>query len=219
MRGWSMCLVPMAVSVVALPLAAQQHGDMQPPPAEHRMHMQACMAMTAHPGPAMLLRVQKALGLSPAQVAQIRQLQQQSANATREHMREAMEAHQHAEQLLRSDAPDMTALEAAAKLAAEHTALAHVAMIRAGVEARKVLTAEQRQKLQTGMAMMHEMMSPQPMDSAGPGGRRGMMPPGGMQRMRVEITREPGMDRTGMTTMMGGSGMGMMGCMPMPGMM
>lgn len=205
MRKWSMCLVPMAVSAAALPLAAQQHREMQPQVAEYRMHMESCMAMTAHPGPAMLLRVQKALGLSPAQVAQIEQLQQQSSSATQEHMREAMQAHQRAQQLLRSDAPDMTALEAAAKEAAEHTALAHVAMIRAGVDARKVLTTEQRQKLQTGMAMMHEMMRPPRMDSAGPGARPGMM---GMQM----TTRMP---------MMGGmAGMPMVQCMAgMPGAM
>ncbi len=227
MKVWSTCLVTMALSAASLPAAAQEHGGMQPPPgggrAEASMHAQPCMDMMSQPNPAMLLRMKDALGLSAAQVTQLQQVQQQGSSAMQEHMREAMQAHERGRQLLRADAPDMTAVETTAKQAAEHMALAHVAMIRAGVDARKVLTADQRQKLQTGMAMMRAMMRPMMMDSAGARHRPGMMGERGegqgeMRRMRVEITRGPGMmGETSMMTMMGG--MDMMHCMPMAGMM
>ena len=128
------------------------------------------MMATGGPGPAMILRMSDALELTDDQVSRLSEIRDEFSDNRQQHMSVAMAAHQKAAQALEGDSPDFGAYEEALSEAASHMVQAHVTMAQASVQARGVLSQDQRQQLQQGMHMMREMMGE-------PGMQRGMMQP------------------------------------------
>lgn len=118
----------------------------------HSMMMQ----MIGPPTPAMILSHKGQLGLSADQVSRLESLQKQAQPACAGHMRLGMESHRAANQLLEVASPDFAAYSAKLKEATAHLVEGHVAIARAAVAARSVLTAAQRQTLKDRMAEMHK---------------------------------------------------------------
>ncbi len=119
-----------------------------------------CMAMMGgmmgKANPVMALHHAEALGLSEEQVSELKDRMASAHEAGMSHMRLAMETRASAEELLDADTPDLAAYEARLENAAGHMVQAHVAIARAGVDARTVLTPEQRAQLDA-MPMDHGM--------------------------------------------------------------
>lgn len=151
--------------------AGHQHG--QPAQDSTRMmgHGMMCMGMmgggdmgmgmammSGAPSPAMILRAADALALTAEQKTRLEALQTQSSEAVQPHMQQAMAAHHEAVQALQGDAPDLVAYESALKEAMNHMAAMHVESARAGVDARAVLTPDQRMELTNATTMMRGMM-------------------------------------------------------------
>lgn len=187
-------VLAVAALLSSVPAAAQEkHGPQQMPmQGEAVQGMQHCMAMMGGPPPQMLLQHREALGLSADQVSRLEALQVRARETAMPHMQPAMQTHTAAAELLKADAPDFQGFEAKLREAADHMVRAHVAMARVAVDARRVLTPEQRDGLdELGRGMM--------------GGEQGMMG-GGHGQMEQGA--------------MGGVVMGhMMGCMMMGGAM
>ena len=110
-----------------------------------------------HGGPGMILRSSQALALTAAQTERLEALQERLRSEFQEHMQAAMAAQQEAAVALEGDAPDLDAYSAALREAADHMVVAHVAMTRATLDARGILTPEQREKLGDAMGGMHGM--------------------------------------------------------------
>ena len=106
----------------------------------------------------MILRAADALTLTADQKARLEAIRTQSTEAAGPHMQQMMAAHQKAVQALQGNSPDLAAYEAAMKEAAGHMTVLHVASARAGLDARAVLTPEQRTKLAETTSMMRGMM-------------------------------------------------------------
>src|SRR5690606_19113605 len=123
-----------------LPVSGQQ-----PPPQSAAM--QRCMDMMGGPPPVVLLEHGEALGLSAVQVSRLEAIR--DATDVSGQMQAVRAAHVRAAGLLRADAPDLDAYECALEEATEEMVAAHMAMVRANLEARQVLTAEQRAQLGT----------------------------------------------------------------------
>lgn len=121
-----------------------------------RMHKMGMMDMMGPPGPAMILQHKNELSLSDAQVTRLEALQKEAQPACTRHMQLAMTTHKAANQVLDAAAPNFAAYTAKLKEATGHMAEGHVAMAKAAVAARKVLTATQRQALKNQMKMMHK---------------------------------------------------------------
>lgn len=180
-------LIPFATLTVALQAAAQQH----PMPAQAPA-MQQCMDMMGGPPAALLLEHREALSLSADQVSRLEAISDRTQAIGAEHMQPVRAAHMRAVELLRADSPDFDEYEDALEEAAEHMVEAHVAVVRASVEARQVLTAEQRATLQT-LRPMHTMppgadaampRMPARPDSAGPPRMDAGQPRAGMSDMQ-----------------------------------
>lgn len=137
------------------------------------------MMATGGPGPAMILRMEDALDLTDDQIGRLEEIRQEFSGTQQQHMNAAMSAHQNARQALEGEDPDFEAYQEALQEASTHMVQAHVAMARAAVQARQVLTAEQRQRLQQGMGMMQGMMGD---PGAGSGMMRDRGPQGGGRR-------------------------------------
>lgn len=133
-------LPAVAVLVLTLPASAQQ-------PAPQSAAMQRCMDMMGGPPPAVLLEQGEALGLSAEQVSRLEAIR--DATDVSAQMQTVRAAHMRAAELLQADAPDLDEYEDALEEATEEIVAAHMAMVRANLEARQVLTAEQRTKLGT----------------------------------------------------------------------
>lgn len=131
------------------------------------------MMATGGPGPAMILRMEDALDLTDDQVARLEEIRQEFSGSQQQHMNAAMSAHQNARQALQGGDPDFDAYEEALQEASTHMVQAHTAMARAAIQAREVLTAEQRDRLQEGMGMMQGMMGEPGTGSGMMQGRRG----------------------------------------------
>lgn len=190
-RYASRALALVVAALLALPVAVvaqqgQQHRHGQEPEAQ-AAQMQGMMGMMAGPSPGMILRQRGALDLTEEQVRELEALEERLAETRAGHMEAMQTVHQTlAEQTTAPDL-DLAAYESTLRsLADQHIAM-HVAIARVGQEARQVLTAEQREKLQVGMQFM-----------------RGAM----MQMMRG---RMEGMGSGGMGSMMGQTGCPMMG--------
>lgn len=110
-----------------------------------------------HGGPDMILRSSQALALTPAQTEQLEALREQVRSEHQEHMQAAMAAHRKAAAALDGDEADLDAYTAALNDAADHMVVAHVAMARSTLDARGILTPEQRDKLGDVMGDMHDM--------------------------------------------------------------
>ncbi|NIT86058.1 MAG: periplasmic heavy metal sensor [Gemmatimonadetes bacterium] len=116
------------------------------------------MMATGGPGPTMLLRMRDALELTDDQVSRLEAIREDHSGDHRAAMGSAISAHRRAAEALHGASPDFQAYEDALGEAADHMVRAHVTMARASVQAREVLTAEQRERLHSGMRMMQEMM-------------------------------------------------------------
>jgi len=112
------------------------------------------MDMMGPPPPAMVLRYKEQLELSSAQVTRLETLQKQAEPGCRQQMQLGMAAHQAANQLLETGAPDFAAYQAKLTEATAHMVQGHVMMAKAAVAARGVLTAAQRQTLKSLMQPM-----------------------------------------------------------------
>lgn len=109
-------------------------------------------------GPAALLGAADRLQLTPDQKSRLETLAQTVRQEHQSHMQAIMSAHQDGAEMLKADSPDLGAYQQTLKTAADHMVQAHMAMTRATVEARGILTEEQRAELQDGMALMGSMM-------------------------------------------------------------
>lgn len=172
------------MGALAVPAGAQQHqhgqtegqepGTMMSCPMMQGMHGQMMMEgmemgdrqgqmmgsgmMRMHGGPGMILMSSEALALTPAQTERLEALQERVRPEHQEHMQATMAAHQKAAAALEGDAADLDAYTAALNEAADHMVMAHVAMTRATLEAREILTPEQREQLGSVMGGMHGKM-------------------------------------------------------------
>lgn len=168
--------VGLSAFLAATPVAAQQHmGHMQHGQArmgmmgqQGHMGMYGAMGMGSAMGPGMILSLAEPLGLSEDQVDRIQTIRDDAMPAMQTQMQQAMERATAAATLLEGATTDVDAYAAALREAADHAVQARVAMARAWVQARQVLTPEQRDRLGTGIEMMTNMM------------RSGMMGPGMM---------------------------------------
>ncbi len=106
---------------------------------------QAMMAMFVPPQA--LLSQRQALGLTDDQVSRIEHLQHERGEDVQESRDELAEQRQKAIAALREDEPDLDEYEHALKELSEERIEAHVAMLKAAMEARDVLTDAQRAKL------------------------------------------------------------------------
>jgi Spy/CpxP family protein refolding chaperone len=169
-------VIAAAALVIAAPLAAQhkQHSQQQ-----QAGIMQHCMMMSGA-SPAALLQHRESLGLSATQVTRLETLNARTHGSVMPHMQPATQAHTAAAEMLRADRPDFAAYEARIREAADHMVRTHVEMARVAVEARQVLTPEQRTRLDTMRdGMMRDMH--QRMMQGGQGGMmEGMQMGGGM---------------------------------------
>lgn len=126
------------------------------------------MMATGGPGPMTMLRLREALELTDEQVTRLESIQRDFQSTTQTQMSAATASHGAAAESLQGDPPDLEAYQRGLQGAANIMVQAHVAMARAAVEARGVLTPEQLERLRVeGTQMMHSMM--------GGYGWRGMM--------------------------------------------
>lgn len=126
------------------------------------------MMATGGPGPVTLLRMRDALELTDEQVSRLESIQAEFEEGTQSHRTGMMASHAAAAEALQGDSPDLDAYQVSLQSAANLMVQLHVAMARAALEAREVLTPDQRQQLDTrGPEMMRGMM--------GAYGWRGMM--------------------------------------------
>jgi Spy/CpxP family protein refolding chaperone len=165
-------------AVVALgavtPVRAQhQHGQMAPHPemaavycggsggmmqgmGHARMGGKDMMhGMMTAPSPAMLLRHKSELALNESQVTQLEALQKEAQPVCMQHMQAGMAEHRAANEMLQAAAPDFTAFSAKLKAASGHIVEGYVAMAKAGVAARGILTPAQRDKMADVMKQVH----------------------------------------------------------------
>lgn len=117
------------------------------------------MMATGGPGPMTLLRMQDELELTDEQVGRLESIQAESQEQMQTQMTAAMDAHREAAQALEGDAPDLQAYQQTLQGAANIMVQMHVGMARTSMEARDVLTPEQRERLgEQGPEMMQGMM-------------------------------------------------------------
>lgn len=121
------------------------------------MHGQSGMMMGMAMGPGMILGLQESLDLTESQVAQLETLRASARSTMQQHMMQGMQVMRAASEHLDSDSPDLDAYEARLREATNHMVVAHTAMAGAAVEARQVLTPEQRERLSFAREMMDEM--------------------------------------------------------------
>ncbi|HEU4697869.1 MAG TPA: periplasmic heavy metal sensor [Gemmatimonadales bacterium] len=120
-----------------------------------------------------LAQMRSQLGLSDAQVAELRAIHQRACTAAQPHMRMAMQAHRSAMQTLQGNSPSLDAFRSQLDQAAKHMVAAQVEMAKGMLEFRNGLTPAQRQKLD----QMHRQMMWGATDSSA-------MPAGAPQRSR-----------------------------------
>jgi len=110
-----------------------------------------------HAGPGTILQSAEELALTDGQVERLEALQERTREEHQGHMQAMRGAHEAASAALEGDAPDLDAYATALNEAADLMVTAHVAMTRSALEARDVLTPEQRETLAGIMGDMHGM--------------------------------------------------------------
>jgi predicted transcriptional regulator len=110
------------------------------------------------PTPAAILGAAESLKLTPDQKTRLEELARTTNESHQAHMQAAMAAHQKASEASTGDTPDLQAYERGLQEAAGHMVQAQVAMTRGSLDARAVLTSEQRTEMQESMALMGSMM-------------------------------------------------------------
>ena len=117
------------------------------------------MMATGGPGANVLLGMRDALELTDEQVGRLETIRDELASTVQLQMTAMMSSHTAAAKALRTDSPDFDAYQQRLQAAANIMVQTHVAMARAQVEARGVLTPEQVELLQTqGPGMMQDVM-------------------------------------------------------------
>lgn len=168
-------MIAVAAGLLAGPATAQvqqqQHQQM-PDTGAMMAQMQAMMPMMT-PGPSMILRMREALELTPQQVQRLERIRDSVEQAYEPHAEQAKTALREAASVLESETPDLSRYEAKLLEAANHHVLAHVSRTRGWLQAREVLTAEQRSNVEFGMKVMRQMMAEQVHEAMG-GMRRGV---------------------------------------------
>ena len=139
-----------AGSLLTGPVYAQEHQHGQPAGAGGMMQMM--------PGPMIILQLREPLGLTQTQVQRIEAIRDRAQREHEPHMQAAMQTMREADSLLDMPSRDLSRYEAKLKDAANHHVQAHLAMTRGWLEAREVLTPEQRSNLQFGLKVMRQMM-------------------------------------------------------------
>ncbi len=107
--------------------------------------------------PSALLAAAEPLGLSADQKTRLESIATTARKNSVSQMQAAWQARQQAAQALNGDAPDLDAYAKALRTASDHMVQAQVAMAKASVDARAVLTEAQRTQLQKGMALVGSM--------------------------------------------------------------
>ena len=105
--------------------------------------------------PAMLIDHAQDLGLTSEQQAKVTQLAQTSQASCEQHMQAAEASHKAAAAVLDGAHPDVAAYQSKLREVADHIIEAHVAVVKAGLEASAVLTPAQREKLAATARSMH----------------------------------------------------------------
>lgn len=113
------------------------------------------MGMAA--GPGMILQLRVSLELTENQIAQLEAMHDSTGQQMRQHMMQGMEAMRAAAELLDPESTDLEGYEARLREASSHMVLAHAAVARAAVQARGLLTVDQRERLALARSMMKEM--------------------------------------------------------------
>ena len=121
----------------------------QGPPGSMRDQMGGAMNDSS-----MMMRMSSELGLSDAQLQQIRTIHQRACAAAQPHFTMAMQAHQAAMQALEGDKPNLDHFEDQLDKAAKHMVAAQVEMAKGMIDVRKSLSPAQRQKFDE----MHRQM-------------------------------------------------------------
>ena len=131
----------------ALMMGPMMHGRMSGEMGEHRMGgMRNDSSMMAH--------MRTDLGLTDAQVQQLRDMHQRACAAAAPHIQMAMQAHQAAMQALTGDNPSIDHYEDNLDQAAKHMVEAMVEVAKQVIAFRSTLTPDQRQKWD----QMHQRM-------------------------------------------------------------
>ena len=128
--------------------------------------MMGGMGMAA--SPSALLSAAEPLGLTADQKTKLEDLAKAAAGDHQTHLQAAAAAREKAASTLQDENPNVDAYAAALQEAASHMVQAHVALTRASLDARAVLTPEQQAKVKDGTALVGSMM-------CGMMGQRGMM--------------------------------------------
>jgi Spy/CpxP family protein refolding chaperone len=97
--------------------------------------------------PAMLMHHAEDLALTAEQQAKVSELAKTSQAACEQHLDAAAAAHKAAAALLDKDAPDLAAYQAKLRETTDHVLQGHLAVVKAGLEGRAILTPEQAAKL------------------------------------------------------------------------
>ena len=159
----AIAMVLLAIGSLSRGAGAQQHQhEQQPARPEGTVPMQGMMQMPMQgmvPGPGMILQLRGPLSLTDAQVRRIEAIRDRREESHMPHAQAAMRAMQDAAGMLEASTPDLSRYEAKLREAANHHVLAHAAMARTWLEAREVLTPEQRSNLRFGMQLMQQMAS------------------------------------------------------------
>ena len=108
----------------------------------------------------MMAEMQSRLGLSDAQLQQMRDIHQRACTAAQPHLQEAMQARQAAMQALQGDKPSLDHFEDQLDKANKHMVMAQVELAKGVLAARKVLTPAQRQQLDQMHHQMRGGMNP-----------------------------------------------------------
>ena len=114
--------------------------------------MSGDMAMmgSSAPGPAMLIRMGQVLDLTENQITDLEAIQAELTDERASRMPLVMEAHQRAAELIAGDETDFAGYEDALREAMGHLVSVQVSVARAALNARAVLTDEQRARLEGG---------------------------------------------------------------------
>ncbi|HEX7123503.1 MAG TPA: Spy/CpxP family protein refolding chaperone [Gemmatimonadaceae bacterium] len=129
-------------------------------------HMRSMMP-TMMPGPSTILRMREALKLTPDQVQRLERIRDSVQQTRGPHQEQAMAALREASNILDEPNPDLSRYEAKLKEAANHFVLAHVSRTRGWIEARQVLTEEQRSNVDFGLRVMQQLVAEQMREAMG----------------------------------------------------
>lgn len=192
---WTTVVTALALS--AAPVAGQMNGGMRRGMSQEAPQtcpvMGAMGAMMGGGGPMMgqgmhgggmmmgtpgsvLLGAADELGLNADQKQKLEDIQKTATSTMTAQMQVAMTARQKAAEATSGDAPDMDAYGKALRQAADAMVQAHLAMAQASVEARAVLTPEQRQNAESRFGLGEAMRCGMGMMGMGPGGMHGGSP-------------------------------------------